>query len=137
MSHERLQKEAARLIEDFLADLAQAISKYEKREYSVEEIEEQMKGVVSILSTLSQRWSFVIVYLLAMRSLKFNELRELLPGISSRTLTDKLRMLERSGIVTRSVMSGSPVRVSYSLTTRGREISLSCLPLIYQLRKQE
>jgi DNA-binding HxlR family transcriptional regulator len=95
-----------------------------------------MKGIVSIFSALSQRWSLGIIYLLYMRTLKFNELRELLPGISSRTLTDKLRMLERSGILTRSVLTSAPVRVSYSLSTRGREIALASLPLVYQLQKQ-
>lgn len=135
MSHERREKEVASLIEDFLSKLANALPMHEKREYSFEEMEKEMKGVVSILGTLSQRWSLGIIFLLYMGSLKFNELRDLLPGISSRTLTDKLRMLEKGGILTRSVMSGSPVRVSYSLTTSGREIALSCLPLMYQLRK--
>jgi DNA-binding HxlR family transcriptional regulator len=137
VSHERLEREIARLIEDFLANLARALSKHEEREYSVEEVEGRIKGVVSILSTLSQRWSLGIIFLLYMRSLKFNELRDLLPGISSRTLTDKLRMLESSGILTRSVMSSAPIRVRYSLTPRGREIALSCLPLLYQLQKKE
>jgi DNA-binding HxlR family transcriptional regulator len=136
VSHDRSQKETARLIEDFLANLAQAISKREKHDYSVEEMEEQMKGLVTILGALSQRWSLVIIYLLYMSSLNFNELRDLLPGISSRTLTDKLRMLERSGILARSVVSSAPVRVRYSLTKSGREIALSSLPLLYQLRKQ-
>jgi DNA-binding HxlR family transcriptional regulator len=137
VSHERREKEIATLIEDFLANLARALPKHEEREYSVEEMERRMKGIVSILSALSQRWSLGIIFLLYMKTLKFNELRDLLPGISSRTLTDKLRMLESSGILTRSVTSNAPIRVRYSLTTRGREIALSCLPLLYQLQKQE
>lgn len=137
MSHERSEKEVALLIEDFLGRLALALSKREKGEYSVEEMEKRMKGIVFILGALSQRWSLGIIFLLYMRSLNFNELRDLLPGISSRTLTDKLRMLERSGILTRNVMSSAPVRVRYSLSTRGREIALSCLPLLYQLQKPE
>jgi DNA-binding HxlR family transcriptional regulator len=137
VSPERRERELTLLIEDFLAKLAQALSKHEDVEYSVEEMEGRMKGVVSLLGALSQRWSLAIVFLLYMRSLKFNELRELLPGISSRTLTDKLRMLEKSGILTRSVMNSSPVRVGYSLTTNGREIALSCLPLLYRLQKQK
>jgi DNA-binding HxlR family transcriptional regulator len=136
VSHERREKETTRLIEDFLAKLAHALSKQDKNEFSIEEVEDRMKGIVSIFSALSQRWSLGIIYLLYMRTLKFNELRELLPGISSRTLTDKLRMLERSGILTRSVLTSAPVRVSYSLSTRGREIALASLPLVYQLQKQ-
>ena len=137
MSHERLEREIGQLVEGFLADLARVLPNNEEREYSVEEMEKRMEGVVSVLSVLSQRWSLGIIFLLYMKGLKFNELRDLLPGISSRTLTDKLRMLEGSGILTRSVTSSSPVRVGYSLTTRGRDIALSCLPLIYQLRRKD
>lgn len=136
VSQKRAEKEIARLIEDFLLELQEMLSKRERHEYSAEEMERQMEGVVAMLSVLSQRWSLVIIFLLGMKSLSFNELREMLPGISSRTLTDKLRMLERNGILTRNVASRAPVRVSYSLTTRGREIALSFLPLLYQLRKQ-
>lgn len=132
----RPDNELAPLIEDFLSRVALAISNRGPREYSVQEMEERMKGVGSVLGVLSQRWSLGIIYLLYMKSLKFNELRELLHGVSSRTLTDKLRMLERSGILTRSVSSTAPVRVSYSLTTRGKEIALSCLPLLYELHKE-
>jgi DNA-binding HxlR family transcriptional regulator len=135
VSRDRLEKDVGRLTEDFLAKLGKTFSKYEEREYSVEEMEGQMKGVASVLSVLSQRWSLGIIFLLYMKSLKFNELRELLSGISSRTLTDKLRMLERNGILTRTVVSNAPVRVGYSLTSTGREIALSCLPLLYQIRK--
>jgi DNA-binding HxlR family transcriptional regulator len=137
VSHERLEREIGQLVEGFLADLARVIPKDGEQEYSVEEMEKRMEGVVSVLGVLSQRWSLGIIFLLYMKSLKFNELRDLLPGISSRTLTDKLRMLEASGILTRSVASSAPVRVGYSLTTRGRDIALSCLPLIYQLRRKE
>lgn len=137
MSQEELEKEVADLVNDFLVDLDKILAKRQSREYSVEEMEGQMKGLVKMLSTLSQRWSLVIIFLLYMRGLNFNELRYMLPGVSSRTLTDKLRMLEKNKILTRSVTSKAPVRVSYALTTRGREIALSFLPLLYQLRKQK
>ncbi|MGA2665778.1 MAG: helix-turn-helix domain-containing protein [Nitrososphaerales archaeon] len=125
------------MVEEFLADMDALFAKQDRREYSVEEMDRQAKGLVTMLSVLSQRWSLVIISLLYMRSLNFNEFKEMLPGISSRTLTDKLRMLEKNKILTRSVTSNAPVRVTYSLTTRGREIALSFLPLLYQLRKQE
>jgi DNA-binding HxlR family transcriptional regulator len=135
VSRDRLEKDVGRITEDFLAKLAKTLSNQKEREYSVEEIEDQIKGITSVLSVLSQRWSLEIIFLLYMKSLKFNELRELLHGISSRTLTDKLRMLERNGILTRNIVSNAPVRVGYSLTSRGREVALSCLPLLYQIRK--
>jgi DNA-binding HxlR family transcriptional regulator len=140
VSHEAFEREVARLTEDFLADLTRAISKQQRQkenEWSIEEIAEEMKRVSAILNVLSQRWSLGMIFLLYMRDLKFNELRDLLQGISSRTLTDKLRMLGKHGILTRSVMSSGPVRVRYSLTTRGRAIALSSLPLLYHAHKHE
>ncbi len=131
------ENELARLVDDFLRDLEKTLAKRERREYSAEEMEHQMKGIVGMLGALSQRWSLIIIFLLYMKTLSFNELREMLPGISSRTLTDKLRMLEKNAILNRSVTSSGPIRVSYSLTLRGREIALSFLPLLYQLRKQK
>src|SRR5271169_7067400 len=120
MSKDGLEKEVARLVDGFLVDLDKLFAKRDEREYSVEEMEKQVKGLVSMLSVLSQRWSLVIISLLYMRSLSFNEFRENLPGISSRTLTDKLRMGEKNKILTRSVTNNAPVSVTYSLTTRGK-----------------
>lgn len=140
VSHRAFEKEVARLTEDFLANLTITISKrqaQEENEWSIEEIEGEMKRVSAILNVLSQRWSLGIIFLLYMRDLKFNELRDLLQGISSRTLTDKLRMLQKHGMLTRSVMSSAPVRVRYSLTTRGRAVALSSLPLLYHVHKHE
>ncbi|MDA4118234.1 MAG: helix-turn-helix transcriptional regulator [Thaumarchaeota archaeon] len=96
-------------------------------------MESEVECVSAIFSVLSQRWSLGIIFLLYMRDLKFNELRDVLKAISSRTLTEKLRMLEKNGILTRSVTSSAPVRVGYSLTARGRVIALSSLPLLYHV----
>ena len=137
MPDERGEKQAAQIIEDFLAELARAVPKGENREYSVKEMEAQLKGVMPILSALSQRWSLGILFLLYMKSLNFNELKDILHGINSRTLTDKLRMLEQHGILTRTVRSNPPIRVNYSLTKKGRDITLSCLPLLYELHRQK
>jgi DNA-binding HxlR family transcriptional regulator len=53
---------------------------------------------------------------------RFNQLLTGIPGISDRVLTERLRELENEGIVERLVDPGPPVRVSYQLTARGRDL---------------
>ncbi|MEW2811013.1 helix-turn-helix domain-containing protein [Streptomyces massasporeus] len=50
---------------------------------------------------------------------RFNQLREVLPGISPHTLTSRLRQFERHGIVTRTTYAEIPPRVEYALTPLG------------------
>ena len=54
---------------------------------------------------------------------RFGELRRSLVGISPETLTDRLRELEESGLVTRTMYAEIPPRVEYDLTERGRRLS--------------
>jgi DNA-binding HxlR family transcriptional regulator len=54
--------------------------------------------------------------------IRFNQLLTGIPGISDRVLTERLRELETEGIVERLVDPGPPVRVSYQLTARGRDL---------------
>lgn len=79
MSREGREREVAKLVEDFLAKLAKVLSSYERQEYSIEDMEMQKKGLVSFLGALSQRWSLLIIFLLYMRGMNFNEPRELAP----------------------------------------------------------
>jgi hypothetical protein len=88
-SYESVEKEVALLIEDFLARLARVLSKHKGREHEVEEMEERMKGVVLIERAVSAMVSGDNLPSLH-EGLKLNEPRDLLQGISSRMLTDKL-----------------------------------------------
>ncbi len=73
--------------------------------------------------------------LLFMRNRKFTEFSDLIGGVSSRTLTDKLRMLEKAGYLERRIISEAPVKIQYSLTNKGRGIAISLFPLIHQIKK--
>lgn len=53
----------------------------------------------------------------------FSELVTLLPKVSTRTLTNKLKNLENEGVLIRQEKSGFPPRVTYSLTTKGRGLA--------------
>jgi DNA-binding HxlR family transcriptional regulator len=54
--------------------------------------------------------------------LRFNQLREMLPGISPHTLTSRLRRFETYGVVTRTVHAEVPPRVEYKLTPLGESL---------------
>jgi DNA-binding HxlR family transcriptional regulator len=71
------------------------------------------------LSVLGGKWKTIIVAYLSERPCHYSELRQLLPGLSDKVLTERLNDLQRSGLVTRSKPSKSPLRCPYELTARG------------------
>lgn len=77
----------------------------------------------SLLQTISGPWTSYILWLLSSQgTLRFGELKAKMPGISSKVLTERLRMLERAGLVHRDYKPTIPPSVSYSLTARGAEL---------------
>ena len=76
-------------------------------------------GMADILNRIGDKWSVMVVGHLAGRTLRFNELRHAIGGISQRMLTLTLRNLERDGMVTRTVYPEIPPRVEYQLTELG------------------
>ncbi len=76
--------------------------------------------VRDVLSVASDKWSIlVILYLGGYKVLRFNELKKTLYGISSKTLSEKLKSLEFDGYVLREQYPEVPIRVEYSLTSFG------------------
>src|SRR5687767_11070902 len=66
------------------------------------DLDREIQRSVDALNPLLQKWSIEICFLLRMRdTLRFNELKEGLPGIGSRTLSQRLKELEAQGIVER------------------------------------
>ena len=78
--------------------------------------------VRQVLDRVSDRWSLVVVALLADGTMRFSELRRAIDGISQRMLTVTLRALERDGLVHRTVYPEVPPRVEYRLTPLGRSL---------------
>src|SRR5690349_15746589 len=68
------------------------------------------------------RWSGAIISLLLNGRARYNELRAAIPEISDRMLSERLRALECAGVLTRTVVPESPVRVEYELTPKGRAL---------------
>lgn len=68
------------------------------------------------------KWKMVILWHLRNGTLRFNELRRLLPGITQKMLTQQLRELEGFGIISRTVYPVVPPKVEYDLTGEGRKL---------------
>ncbi len=80
------------------------------------------KAVSGVLARIGDKWSVLIVTRLGQRSMRFNELKKEIGGISQRMLTLTLRGLERDGLITRTVFATIPPRVDYELTALGRSL---------------
>ncbi len=74
---------------------------------------------------IGRRWTGAIIRVLLSGPRRFNELLGSIPGISDRLLTERLRELESENLITRTVESGSPVKVIYALTCAGAELQES------------
>lgn len=83
---------------------------------------ETCNAMADILNRIGDKWSVMIVGFLARKTMRFNELRHAIGGISQRMLTLTLRNLERDGLVTRTVFPEIPPRVEYQLTDLGRTL---------------
>ena len=80
------------------------------------------RAVNSILARIGDKWSVLVVMSLADNTLRFNELKRVVDGISQRMLTLTLRGLERDGLVERTFYPTIPPKVSYALTALGRSL---------------
>jgi DNA-binding HxlR family transcriptional regulator len=67
----------------------------------------------------------LIIFTLREGELYFRELEKAIPALSARVLTQRIRELEASGLVTRHVSQAPPVRVSYSLTEKGKSLAVA------------
>lgn len=98
-------------------------------------LEYEIQKSVQELSVLFHKWAIEIGFLLRMRgTVRFNEIKQQLQGIGSRTLSQRLKSLEEQNIVQRQVYPEVPVRVEYSLTPRGMRMADLFLPVIAHLR---
>lgn len=71
---------------------------------------------------LGKRWVGVIIRVLSNGPMRFNEMAELIPHISQKVLSERLKELEDQGILVREVYPESPVRIEYRLTEKGEAI---------------
>ena len=71
---------------------------------------------------IGKRWTGAILLVLLDGPLRFGEIKQLVPDLSDRLLSERLKELEGEGIVRRRVVDGVPVHVEYALTDKGRAL---------------
>ena len=81
--------------------------------------EEGFHSIQRAIDILGSKWSFLVLARLSCRPQRFNQLRREFPKMSTKSLTDTLRHLERHTMIQRRVFPTMPVTVEYSLTTKG------------------
>ncbi len=72
---------------------------------------------------IGRRWTGAIIYVLLKSRCRFATLRDAIPDITDRMLSERLQELEQEGIVERTVVPDTPVRVEYALTKKGRALT--------------
>jgi DNA-binding HxlR family transcriptional regulator len=72
---------------------------------------------------IGRRWTGAIIFVLLKSRCRFAALRAAIPDITDRMLSERLQELEQEGIVERTVVPDTPVRVEYTLTRKGRALA--------------
>jgi DNA-binding HxlR family transcriptional regulator len=88
-------------------------------------------AVAATAEIIATKWTPLIVHDLSEGPRRFMELEHACPGISPRTLSERLDMLEGQGVLVRRSYPESPPRVEYELTEKGRGL----LPIIREMRR--
>jgi DNA-binding HxlR family transcriptional regulator len=91
-------------------------------------VHDEQCSVACTADIIGSKWTAVIVHDLSEGSRRFSELERSCPGISPRTLSERLRVLEHEGIIERT---SARRRVDYSLTEKGAAL----LPIIDEMRR--
>jgi DNA-binding HxlR family transcriptional regulator len=76
-----------------------------------------------VINRVGDRWSLLVLSALENGTLRFQQLRRAVDGVSQKMLTQTLRTLERDGLVTRTVYASVPPKVEYTLTPLGEGLS--------------
>lgn len=121
---EEFAEECVRFGESIQADLEEKIDPVEEAQRSSQ-----------IIGAITRKWTVPIIYLLYRTGeLGFTELENLLMGISSRTLSLRLKSLQQRGWVHREVTDDRPPRVRYSLTRQGTLVAKMAGPMYLYIR---
>lgn len=82
----------------------------------------------TVLEALANKWTMLVLSTLHRHggTMRFNELRRRLEGVTQKMLTQTLRSLERDGLVIRTVYPTVPPRVEYSVTELGNQAAELC-----------
>lgn len=75
--------------------------------------------VTGVFMRFGEKWTNIAIVILSYGTLRFNQLKREMPGVSQQMLTRTLRNLERDGMLTRTIHATVPATVEYTLTSLG------------------
>ena len=94
-------------------------------------VHDETCSVAACAEIVGLKWTALLVHDLSEGARRFSELEHACPGISPRTLSERLRWLEAEGVLERHSYPESPPRVEYELTEKGAAL----LPIIDEMRR--
>lgn len=92
-------------------------------------VDADCRSIAHHLAWIGDRWTLPVLVALNDGTLRFNQLRRAVGGISQQMLTRTLRSLERDGMVSRTVYPTVPPQVEYALTQLGQSLALQGIQL--------
>lgn len=89
------------------------------------------------METLSKKWAILIIAAIGSQGkIRYNEIMGRLGGISPKSLSDRLKDLEKAGLITREAFAEIPPRVEYTLTEDGEGLLGTLAPLLDWVNKR-
>jgi DNA-binding HxlR family transcriptional regulator len=131
-----LSAEFRKIVEARMAQVLRGVEEtfnaiIEKQKITPTDLTAELESLQDSFNMIFQKWSLEILYTIMLKGIiGFGEVKKIL-GVNSRTLSDKLKMLQIHGYINRKVTAGPPLRVEYSLTPKGKNTVLLALPLLY------
>lgn len=80
-----------------------------------------INSVESVIKMIKGKWSLLVIIALIDQTLRFNELKKAIDNVSTKSLSNTLRYLEKENMVIRTVNPTVPPEVSYKLTAKGKD----------------
>ncbi|MDK2855961.1 MAG: hypothetical protein PWQ86_1174 [Bacillota bacterium] len=87
--------------------------------------------IESTLGLINGKWKLLILKVLSQGPVRYGAIKERMPEVSAKVLTQQLRELERDGLISRTVFPEVPPRVEYSLT----EMGVSIFTVLAEMRR--
>ncbi len=84
--------------------------------------EHSHQGLARTLATVGDKWTVALIHHLVQGKNRFGLLHRAMPGINPKMLSLRLRKLEASGVITKTIYPGLPLHVEYGLTEKGQHL---------------